>query len=76
MVYLILNLWSLKMYTATVWGGGGRAGQPIPDKYFKEKYTSGKKCEPVNEKLVTVYLKVQIKLIERLQTKWFDAQIQ
>jgi hypothetical protein len=25
---------------------------------------------------VTVYLKVQIKLIERLQTKWFDAQIQ
>jgi hypothetical protein len=28
------------------------------DKYFKEKYTSGIKCELVNEKSVTVQLKV------------------
>jgi hypothetical protein len=28
--------------------------QPLLEKYFKEKYTSGMKCELVNEKLVTV----------------------
>jgi hypothetical protein len=28
------------------------------EKYFKEKYTSGMKCELVNEKSVTVLVKV------------------
>jgi hypothetical protein len=28
--------------------------QPMLEKYFKEKYTSGMKCELVNEKSVTV----------------------
>jgi transposase len=31
------------------------------EKYFKEKYTSGMKCELMNE---------------RLQTKWLNGQIQ
>jgi hypothetical protein len=35
MVYLIANLWNLKMYTATVFEN--RARQPALDKYFKEK---------------------------------------
>jgi hypothetical protein len=54
MVYLIANLWNLKMYTAT--GFGKRARQPTLDKYFKGKETSGMKCELVNE--VTVQFKV------------------
>jgi hypothetical protein len=36
--------------------------QPMLEKYFKEKYTSGMKCALVNAKSVTVYVKVQIKL--------------
>jgi hypothetical protein len=35
MVYLIANVWNLKMYTATVFEK--RARQPMPDKYFNEK---------------------------------------
>jgi hypothetical protein len=35
MVYLIANLWNLKMYTATVFEK--RARQPTPEKYFKKK---------------------------------------
>jgi hypothetical protein len=35
MVYLIVNLWDLKMYIATVFEK--RARQPTLDKYFKEK---------------------------------------
>jgi hypothetical protein len=49
-------LWNLKMYTATVFEKGAR--QPILEIYFKEKKTSGKKCELVNEKSVTVLVKV------------------
>jgi hypothetical protein len=52
MVYLIVNVWNLKMYTATV--TEERARHPKLDKYFKEKKTSGMKCELVNEKSVTV----------------------
>jgi hypothetical protein len=40
------------MYTATVFGK--RAGQPMLEKYFKEKYTSGMKCELVKEKSLAV----------------------
>jgi hypothetical protein len=36
--------------------------KPTLDKYFKGKYTSGMKCELLNEKSVTEQLKVQIKL--------------
>jgi hypothetical protein len=47
------------------------------EKYFKEKYTSGIKCELVNEKSVTVYVKVVNKTVdERLQTKWLNVQMQ
>jgi hypothetical protein len=52
MVYLKANLWNLKMYRATVFEK--RVRQPMLEKYFKEKYTSGMKCELVNEKSVTV----------------------
>jgi hypothetical protein len=40
------------MYTATVFEK--RARQPMLDKCFKEKQTSGIKCELVNEKSVTL----------------------
>jgi hypothetical protein len=43
------------MYSATVFE---KSAKPTLDKYFKEKRTSGMKCEPVNEKSVTVWLKV------------------
>jgi hypothetical protein len=56
MVYLKANLWNLKMYTATVFLKKGQ--QPMLEKYFKEKHTCGMKCELVNEKSVTVWLKV------------------
>jgi hypothetical protein len=36
--------------------------QSMLEKYFKEKYTSGMECELVNEKSVTVQVKVYIKL--------------
>jgi hypothetical protein len=39
------------MYTATVFL---KEQQPMLEKYFKEKYTSGMTCELVNEKSVTV----------------------
>jgi hypothetical protein len=51
MVYLKANLWNLKLYTAAVFE---KEQQPMLEKYFKEKYTSGMKCELVNEKSVTV----------------------
>jgi hypothetical protein len=35
MVYLIANIWNLKMYTATVFEK--RARQPMLDRYFKER---------------------------------------
>jgi hypothetical protein len=35
MVYIIGNLWNLKMYTATFFEK--RARQPMLEKYFKEK---------------------------------------
>jgi hypothetical protein len=44
------------MYTATVFGK--RARQPTLEKHFKEKKTSGMKRELVNEKSVTVMVKV------------------
>jgi D-Tyr-tRNAtyr deacylase len=44
------------MYTATFFEK--RARQHTLAKYFKEKYTSGMKCELLNEKPVTVQLKV------------------
>jgi hypothetical protein len=50
MVYLIANLWNLKTYTAAVFKK--RARQPMLEKYFKEKLTSGMKCELVNGKSV------------------------
>jgi hypothetical protein len=40
------------MYTGTVCEK--RARQPMLEKYFKQKYTSGMKCELVNDKSVTV----------------------
>jgi hypothetical protein len=40
------------MYTATGFAKGAR--QPTVDKYFKEKQTSGMKCELMNEKSLTV----------------------
>jgi hypothetical protein len=40
------------MYTATVFEK--RARQRTLEKYIKEKYTSGMKCELENEKSVTV----------------------
>jgi hypothetical protein len=49
------------MYTTTVFGKKERkkeARQPTLGKYFKEKRTSGMKCELANEKLVTIYLKL------------------
>jgi hypothetical protein len=50
MVYLKVNLWNLKMYTATVFEKGAL---PTLEKYFKEKYTSGMKCErQVTDKMV------------------------
>jgi hypothetical protein len=52
MVYLKANLWNLKMYIPTVFEK--RARQSTLEKYFKEKYTSGMKCELVNEKLARV----------------------
>jgi hypothetical protein len=45
-------MWYLKMYTVTVFEK--RARQPTLKKYFKDKYTSGMKCELVDEKSVTV----------------------
>jgi hypothetical protein len=51
MVYLKAKLWNLKMYTATVFEK--RARRPMLEKYFKEKLTSGMKCELLNEKSVT-----------------------
>jgi hypothetical protein len=45
MVYLIGNVWHLKMYTATVFEK--RVRQPTLHKYFKEKYVSGITCELV-----------------------------
>jgi hypothetical protein len=35
MVYLITNVWNLKMYAATVFEKGAR--QPVLNKYFNEK---------------------------------------
>jgi hypothetical protein len=46
------------------------------EKYFKDKYTSGMKCELVNEKSVTVGKGVNKTVNERLQTKWLNGQIQ
>jgi hypothetical protein len=40
------------MYTAAVFEK--RARQDMLEKYFKEKQTSGMKCELMNEKSVTV----------------------
>jgi hypothetical protein len=56
MVYLIVKVWNLKLYIATVLEK--RAREPMLDRYFKEKSTSGMKCELVTEKSVTVWLKV------------------
>jgi hypothetical protein len=53
MVYLIANIWKLKIYTVTVFEKK-RARQTTLHKYFKEKQTSGTKCELVNEKSVPV----------------------
>jgi hypothetical protein len=55
MVYLKANLWNLNIniYTATVLKKK-KEQQPMLEKYFEEKYTSGMKCERVNEKSVTV----------------------
>jgi hypothetical protein len=44
------------------------------EKYFKVKYTSGIKCERVNEKSVRLQLHKTVN--ERLQTKWLNGQIQ
>jgi hypothetical protein len=51
MVYLKAKLWNLKMYTVLFLK---KEQQPMLEKYFKEKYTSGMKCELVNEKPLRV----------------------
>jgi predicted deacylase len=56
MVYLIAKVQNLKMYTTTAFEK--RARQPMLDKYFKEKKRPGMTCELVDEKSVTVQLKV------------------
>jgi hypothetical protein len=52
MVNLIVNIWDLKIYTATAFEK--RERQPMLDKYFKEKRTYGMTRELVDEKSVTV----------------------
>jgi hypothetical protein len=50
--HIVQSLWNLKVYTANVFEK--RARQTALDRYFKQKYTSGMKCELVNEKSVKV----------------------
>jgi hypothetical protein len=51
-----------------------RARQPTLEKYFKEKYTSGMKCErKVSDSIGNG---VNETVNERLQMKWLNGQIQ
>jgi hypothetical protein len=50
--------------------------QTILEKYFKEKYTSGMKCELVNEVSNSIGKGVNKTVNERLQTKWLNGQVQ
>jgi hypothetical protein len=54
MIYLIANVWNLKMNAETDFEKSAR--QPMLDKSLNEYQTSGMKCELLNEKSVTVQL--------------------